>query len=79
MGSWWATEFEARTMCKITKAEMAMKGWLCGGCRWAARSSANFRHLWSTTESRKQEIDWLVEAMLKTTCEDFEVLFLWVE
>ena len=68
-------------MCKITKAEVSMKGWFCGGCRWAARSRvrSSFRHLWSTAENRKQEIDWLVEALLKTMCEDYEALFLWVE
>ena len=79
VGGWWATEFEARMKCKATKAEMSMKGWFCGNCHWAAREKANYRHLWSTAESRKMEIDWLAEALLKTTCDDWAVLFLWVE
>ena len=77
IGGLWATEFEARAHCKVTKAELTMKGWMCGGCRWVARWHTPT--LPSSRESRKKEIDWLVESFEKTVSEDYEVLFLRVE
>ena len=83
IGGWWATEFEARVLCRVTKAELTMRGWLCGGCRWACRTKSRWAlqrsNLWSTSESRKMEIEWLGEAIITSTSLDWDVLFLWVE